>query len=401
MKKLSIIIASVLGATTLVAAPASANAMTVVASKWDATATPAAYAAVPTTAGAAGSGDATTTAIQVAVPANNVVDSTKAIRFVATVVAGSTVSVTSTNVSLVTALHTDVAPVTAASGASTLSIPTGTGTSATFFAFTKTTAIGTVTISSGGTTRTYYLQGTVGGAHTIALTAPDSSAAGTLLTLTATVTDVFGNKVGGHTVNAVVGNGTITTGGTIANGGVTSALATDSTTVAGFGTAEFKVQVPASGNVSVTLYGTVASLVAGLPAPVGTTSKSIVVRDLATELAAANALLAAERTARAADKAAADTAAATAKAAADAAALKAAADLATANAEIAKLKVDAVTAKAAADKALADAIAKASADAAVAKAASDKAFSDLKRAFNKLARQWNKSNPKAKVALVK
>lgn len=390
MKKLSILIAAVLGATTLVAAPASANAMTVVASKWDATATPAAYAAVPTTAGAAGSGDATTTAIQVAVPSTNVVDSTKAIKFVATVLAGTTVSVVGANVSLVTALDSVAAPVTATSGSSTLSIPVGTGTTATFYAFTKTTAIGSVAISQGGTTKTYYLQGLVGPAHTIGLTAPESAAAGTLLTLSASATDVFGNKVGSHTINAVVGNGTITTGGTIAAGGVTSALTTDSSTVSGFGSAEFKVQVPASGNVSVTVYGTVASLVAGLSAPVGTASKIIVVRDLSAELAAANAALVAEK-----------AAAATAKAAADAAALKAAADLATANAEIAKLKADAETAKADADKALADAKTAHAAELAKVKADNDAAIAAMKKAFNSLARKWNKKNPKAKVALVK
>jgi hypothetical protein len=60
-----------------------------------------------------------------------------------------------------------------------------------------------------------------------------------------------------------------------------------------------------------------------------------------------------------------------------------------------------VTAKAAADKALADATVAHAAELAKVKADNDAAIKSMKDAFNKLARQWNKKNPKAKVALVK
>ena len=81
--------------------------------------------------------------------------------------------------------------------------------------------------------------------------------------------------------------------------------------------------------------------------------------------------------------------------------LKAAADLATANAEIAKLKAEAVTAKLTSDSATATAIAAKDAEIAKLKADNATALAALKKAFNTLAAKWNKANPKAKVTLVK
>ena len=209
-------------------------------------------------------------------------------------------------------------------------------------------------------------------------------------------------------LTAVISNGTIDT----------ATATTGSTTLATYGTADFKVTLPASGAATVIFgLGSAATLQAdpattGLGARTLTAAKVITVRDLAAELAVVNAALAAEKAARAADKTAADKALADAlaKAASDSAtataaasAAKSAADAAAviAAAEIAKLKADAVTAKVAADKALADAVTAHTAELAKVKADNDAALASLKSAFNKLARSWNKKNPKAKVALVK
>jgi lactam utilization protein B len=69
-------------------------------------------------------------------------------------------------------------------------------------------------------------------------------------------------------------------------------------------------------------------------------------------------------------------------------------------AEVATLKAD----KALSDKALSEALlakASASAEALTAKTLADAAAAKAKADYNKLAKKWNKANPKAKVALKK
>jgi hypothetical protein len=342
-KKVSLVIAAALTSTMLVAPASNASVMTVAATTWNAAATPAAFAAPAT--------DGTTAALAIArpVPADNSVDNLDVVRFVVTVATGTSVTATATNATIVTDF-TGATTVSASAGSASATIAVGTGTTATFYVYSKTTAVGSVAIVNGGYSTVIYVKGTAGAANAISLAGLDTAAAGTTQVLTARAVDVFGNPVSGLTVNAVVGNGTITTGGTIANAGVTSALTT-SADAATLGTAEFRVAIPASGTTSVTLYATVASAVTGLTAPVGTVSRSITIRDLATELASIQAQLIAERIAHQATKDA------SAKAALDA--------------------------KTASDLALATAIA------------------DYKKKFNDLAKKWNKKNPRAKVALIK
>ncbi len=191
--------------------------------------------------------------------------------------------------------------------------------------------------------------------NSIAITAPSSGAAGTVATLRVAGYDVFGNLRGGSTINTLVSS----------NGAaVVTALTTD-TAVATLGTKDQTVTLPASGQVVVTAYATVAAAVTGLATPVGSVVATIAVRDLAGELAArtaelavANAALASERAGRAADKVASD-------------------------------------------KALADAAAKLAADAATAKAAADLAKATYIAEYNALAKKWNAKNPRAKVKLKK
>jgi hypothetical protein len=321
------------------------------------------------------------------VPADNTIDAADALRFVATVAAGTSVTAVATNATIVSALHTSAAPVGASSGSSSLTIATGTGTTATFFVYTKTTAIGTVVINNGGTTLTYYVQGTAGKINNLTVSAPTAGAAGTKQDIVVTATDAFGNKVSGKSITATVFAATAV---------LDTATVTTGATLTDFGTATFKATLPTTGTRSLITFApttssdAVSAAVVGLTAPTLAPFAEIGVRDLVSELAAQTAAKTAAENA---------LAAAVAKAAADAATAKSVADsnALTAAAEIAKLKAESVTAKIAADTALA------AKDAQIAKLTADNAaaLASLKKAFNTLANRWNKKNPKAKVTLVK
>ena len=340
-KKVSLIIAAALTSTMLVSPAANANAGTVTL----------------TVAGtAATGGTVVTTPVSLPVPADNSVDAADALKIAVTAVdTGTVVTAVAVNATLVPALSATGAAVTASSGSSTLSIATGTGTSADFYVYTKSTAVGSVSITRAGTTTVYYVQGTAGALNSITLTAPASAAAGTSQVLKVSGFDVFGNPKGGATINTLVSSSGVA---------LATALTTD-TASATLGTKEQTLAIPAVGSVTVVAYATVATAVTGLSAPVGSVSATIVVRDIAAELAAKNAelatanaalkaaqdALAAEKAARVADKVASDSAAVTAKVASDLAAATTAA----------KYKAE----------------------------------------YNALATKWNKKFPKLKVALKK
>jgi len=371
-KKIALAMVAAMTTATLVATPASAAVMTVAVDLNGAPNTTASAIATPAA---------------LPVPADNAVDAADALRFVATVDSGTTVSVTATNATIVSALNTLAAPVSASSGSSSLTIATGTGTTATFYVYTKTTAIGSVVVTNQGTTLTYYVQGQAGKINNLTVSTPASGAAGTKQDVVVTATDVFGNKVSGKSITAAV---------FAATGVLDAASVSTGATLADFGQATFKVTLPTIGSRTLITFAptnagdAVAGTVVGLAAPTLAPFAEITVRDMVAELKAVQDALAAEKAGRAADKAAADTAA-----------LKSAADLATANAEIAKLKAEAVTAKAAADKALADATAAHTAELVKVKADNAAAISAMKKAFNDLAKKWNAKNPKARVTLVK
>ena len=338
-KKVSLIIAAALTSTMLVAPSANANAGTVTL----------------TVAGSAATGGTVVgTPVALPVPADNSIDAADALKIAVTSVdTGTVVTAVATNATIVSALATSTAPVTASNGSSTLSVSTGTGNSADFYVYTKSTAVGTVSITRAGTTTVYYVQGSnsAATANSITLSAPTSGAAGTSQVLKVSAFDVFGNPKSGVTVNTLVSSNGVATA---------TALVTDTAT-ATIGTKEQTITLPASGSVTVTAYATVATAVTGLSAPVGSVVATVVVRDLAGELAAkiselavANAALAAEKAGRAADKVASD-------------------------------------------KAIADA----AAALATNKAAADLAAATYKAEYNALAKKWNAKNPKAKVALKK
>jgi hypothetical protein len=332
------------------------------------------------------------------VPADNTIDAADALRFVATVAAGTSVSAVATNATIVSALHTSAAPVGALSGSSSLTIATGTGTTATFFVYTKTTAIGTVVINNGGTTLTYYVQGTAGKINNLTVSAPSAGAAGTKQDIVVTATDAFGNKVSGKSITATVFASTAV---------MDTATVTTGATLTDFGTATFKATLPTTGTRSLITFApttstdAVAAAVVGLTAPTLAPFAEISVRDLVSELAAEKAA----KDAAIAAKAVAD--AAVVKAASDAVAAKAASDKALADAKVAADAALAAAVKVETDKAAAAKVASdaalAAKDAQIAKLTADNAaaIKSMKAAFNKLATQWNKKNPRAKVALVK
>lgn len=333
-KNIAVAVVAAMTMTTLVAT--SANATTPVLSVNGSTVTTGATVSNP---------------VVLPVPADNSVDSADALKIAFTgLETGTVVSAVATNATIVPALTTVGAPVNASAGSATISIITGTGTSAEFYVYTKTTNAGTVVVTRGGNTFTYHVKGSAGAAYVLSLTAPDSVNITSVNKVYAKTTDVFGNPVVTTTPTVTLINGTA--GAVSVSDTATGTFAFDLTSLATTGTAGLSVAITATD-------------VTGLPAAVKNASKFIAVTNpvdllasIRAELAASQAALAAEKTARAADKALAD------KALAD---FKAASDSAT----------------------------------ATAKAASDKTIAALKKSFNALATKWNAKNPKAKVTLVK
>ena len=160
-KKIALAVVAAMTLGMVAVAPANATVMTVAVS-------------LDTVANTTASAIATPASLPV--PADNTVDAADALKFIATVDVGTSVTVAATNATIVSALHTTAAPVGATSGSSSLTIATGTGTTATFFVYTKTTAIGTVVINNGGTTLTYYVQGTAGKINNLTVAAPAAGA---------------------------------------------------------------------------------------------------------------------------------------------------------------------------------------------------------------------------------
>jgi trimeric autotransporter adhesin len=381
-KKIALAMVAAMTLGTVVATPASAAVMTV-----------AVTLGANNTDKASASAIATPAALPV--PSDNKIDVADALKFVATVDTGTVVSVVATNATIVSALHSDAAPVGATSGSSSLTIATGTGDKATFYVYTKTTAIGTVVITNGGTTLTYYVQGTAGLINNLTVSAPASGAAGTKQDILVTATDVFGNKVSAPTTGTSITATVFAATATLA-----SATATTGITLSDFGVAKFTATLPTTGTRALIMFAPTTAGEATTADVVGLTARTlapfaeITVRDLVSELAAEKVA----KDAALAAKAVSD--AAVVKAAADAAAAKVASDAALAAEKAASAKALA-DAKVASDKALSDA--KVAHDAVVAKLTADNAaaLKSIKDAFNALAKQWNAKNPKAKVKYVK
>ena len=306
-----------------------------------------------------------TTPASVTVPSDNSVDAVDAVRFFLTNVdAGTTVTVAATNSFIVSSLSTTLNPVRSNAGVTSANYNVGTGTTSEFFAYTRSTGLGTITISNGGSTYTYYLRGTAGPAYTIAYTPNAKPFTSTLVKQSVKVTDVFGNAVAGVSP-------------TITPINLTSTTATSS---GADGVSEFTLTYPSTAGQAALSVSIPAVDVAGFDPAVKAISTFIDVTDANGEIAKATAALAAEKAARTAEKAASDAAVAAEKAALATATAARAADKAASD----KALADAVAAAAAArtaDKTAADAaLAAANTARATEKAAADKALADEKAA---------------------
>lgn len=264
---------------------ATASAVALVTTALIAAPANAAVSAALTVAGSAATGGTTeATAIALPVPADNSVDTVDTLDVALSgITAGEAVAVVATDATLVAAGTTGA--ITATTGASTLNIATGTGTTAGFRVYTKTTKVGKVVVTVGAATPvTYYVKGTAGALNAIALTAP-TAALGTTAKVTATGTDVFGNVVSGATVALQVISG--------------SATNTYSLTTTADGTAVKELTGLSVDSYDLLATATVAAQVTGLAKPVGFVKGQLKVVDLSAlaagkdaELAVANATIA-------------------------------------------------------------------------------------------------------------
>ena len=274
------------------------------------------------------------------VPADNSVDSADALKIAVTGLdTGTTVSATANGASIIPALATILAPVNASAGTSALSINTGTGTTADFYVFTKSVTAGTIVVTVGGNTTTYYIKGSAGPAYNLSVIGADSASISTVNKVYAKTTDIFGNQV-------------VTTVPTVSaiNATVGAVSVSDTAT----GTFVFDLTAPAAVGTVALAVAITATDITGLAPAVKTVTKFAAITNPADALASANAQVA-----------------------------LLIAQLATAKADLAKVNSSAADA------------------AAVAKASQDAAAATYKAEYNALATKWNKAHPKAKVALKK
>ena len=331
ISKLSLVIAAALAGTVLTSVSASA-----------ATTTLSVGGSTVTT------GTVATNPAVLPVPSDNKVDSADALKvsISGSDITGISITAVATNATIVTALHTDTAPVTSNTGSSTVSIATGTGTTAEFYVYTKTTNAGTVVVSFAGTSVTYHVKGSAGAAYNLSLIAPETVNTSTSNKMLVKTTDIFGNPV------------TTSTPAVTSIGATVGAVSVSDTAT---GTFAFDLSAPATvGTIGLSV-GITATDVSGLAAAAKTATKFIAVTNLADALASANAQISALNS-----------------------------QLTAANA-----------AKKAAEDALVAEKAGRATDAATTKAAADLAAAAYKAEYNALAKKWNAKNPRAKVALKK
>jgi hypothetical protein len=253
-------------------------------------------------------------------------------------------------------------PVKSNAGVSSASYNVGTGTTSEFFAYTRSTGLGTITVTNGGSTVTYYIRGTAGPAYTVAYTPNAKPFTATLVKQSVKVTDVFGNTVAGVTPTLSLIN-------------LTSTTPTSSNSD---GLSEFTITYPSTAGKSALSVSIPAVDVVGFDPAVKAISTFIDVTDANGEIAIATAALAAEKVAATAAIAAEKAARTAEKTASDAA-------LATATAALAAEKAARAT-----DKTNADAILAAEKVARAAALAAEKAASDSAMATEKAARAADK-----------
>jgi hypothetical protein len=221
-------------------------------------------------------GATSATAIALPVVEGNVTESNALSISVSGVAAGTTVSATATNALLLSTLT----GATAASGSSALTVNASTSGSVELFVITKTSLVGSVTVTVGNTQTTYFVKGTAGAVAKVGLVAPTTGLAGSTQSVVVSATDQYDNPKGSGTVNLFINT----------NGVVTTATVT---TGAG-GTASQVVALPSTGSVIITAFAASSSATATI-----TVTQP---RNLQAELDKALADLAAEKAAHAVTK---------------------------------------------------------------------------------------------------
>jgi hypothetical protein len=205
----------------------------------------------------------------VLVPSTNVIDALHTVAISATADTGTTVTFTaSSTVKLVSVLNTVSTPVNVSSGVSTLT-GTSNGSALTVYAYTTSTAVGSVTITNGAYSTIAFIKGNAGPAYNVVANVPGSFAINTAPSISVSTTDVFGNPIGGATVVATL------VGATFADNSVTKSLTTstvadvlaDPTLVVGSKSATL-APVLTTASITLTVSASVADAVVGLPAPV-------------------------------------------------------------------------------------------------------------------------------------
>jgi hypothetical protein len=264
-KKISIATVSAIAlvATAIMAVPANASVVAAVTVGVTDVATTSKVATTPATP---------------TVPSDNKVDLADTVKFVVTVPTGTIVRATATESKLVTALDAADAPVPASAGAASVEISTGSGTTATFYAFTTKTTAGSVVVTAGGSSSTYYLKGIAGPAYNLSVSVPTVSGLGSDVDFTATATDVFGNAVEDAAITTTLLRGTVKT-----------ALTWNSTDKLYKGV----ITTPATAGTVAGIATISATDVTGLAKAVKEASFFVVVADLATQVATLTATVAA------------------------------------------------------------------------------------------------------------
>lgn len=190
-------------------------------------------------------GTTAATAIALPVPADDTVSVSNALSIsVSGIANNTTVSATATNALLLSTLSA----ATVASGSATVAVNSGNGTSAELFVFTKTAATGSVVVTVGNTTTTYYVVGTAGSVAKVLASAPATGLAGSTQSVVVSAFDKYDNAKGSGSVNLL-----INTNGVISTATVTTGAA---------GTVSHVVTLPTSGSVTVTAYAASSSATA-------------------------------------------------------------------------------------------------------------------------------------------
>jgi hypothetical protein len=187
-KLIAVAAAAALALTGLVAAPANATT---------------AVTTIGTTGTVGKSGaDSTTNVIDIDVPADNdVAEAADMVKFTVTSATNKTVSVTATSGVRVVDTATNLAESRnwlATEGKTSLAVSTGNTNTVIFWAYTTSTAAGTVVVNDGvGNTQTFHIKGNFGAPYNIKVAAPTFVGAGQQARILVNVSDVFGNNIAG------------------------------------------------------------------------------------------------------------------------------------------------------------------------------------------------------------